>query len=64
MTQIAPQRRESLAEAADKLMTENADGTYSIRIPYEDDRIVTVQDKGNARVIARAAAARMRVAEL
>jgi hypothetical protein len=62
MTQIAPKRRESLAEAAHELMTENDDGTYSIRIPYEDDRVVTVPDEANARVIARAAAARMRIA--
>lgn len=64
MTQTARERRQSLAEDARELMTENEDGTYSIRLPYDDDRIVTVPDEGNARVIARAAAARMRIAAL
>lgn len=56
--------RESLDEAAGKLMTTNQDGTYSVRIPAEGDRVVTVPEEGNARVIAMAAAAQMRLAAL
>ncbi|GGG66001.1 hypothetical protein GCM10011374_32490 [Kocuria dechangensis] len=47
-----------------RLLTVNADGSYSIRIPSEDDRIITVPDGGNAEVVARAAAARTRLGDL
>lgn len=57
-------QRESLDEAARRLITANADGTYSVRVPAEDDRIVTVPEEGNARVIAMAAAAQTRLAAL
>jgi hypothetical protein len=53
--------REPLSVAAARLLTDNGDGTYSIRIPYENDRIITVDDAINARVIAKAAAATMRL---
>lgn len=62
MSQTA--QREPLVEAARRLLTENADGTYSIRIPYEDDRVITVPEEGNAWVIAKAAAAKMRLSAL
>lgn len=62
MAQSVP--RESLDAAADKLVTTNQDGTYSVRIPAEDDRVVTVPEKGNARVIAMAAAAQKRLTAL
>lgn len=62
MAQTIP--RESLDEAADKLVTVNPDGTYSVTIPAEGNRIVTVPEKGNARVIAMAAAAQQRLAAL
>jgi hypothetical protein len=54
--------REPLSVAAARLLTDNTDGTFSIRIPYEGDRIITVDDAGNARVIAKAAAVQMRLA--
>jgi hypothetical protein len=53
--------REPLSVAAARLLTDNADGTFSIRIPYEGDRIITVDDTTNAQVIAKAAAAKMRL---
>lgn len=53
--------REPLVEAARRLLTENPDGTFSIRIPYEGDRVVTVPQESNAWVIAKAAAAKMRL---
>lgn len=56
--------REPLAEAARRLLTANRDGTFSIRIPYENDRIITVDDATEAWVIAKAAAAKMRLAAL
>lgn len=64
MTETVRRPRESLDEAAAKLLTTNADGSYSIRIPYEKDRVITVTDKSKARVIAMAAAARERAAAL
>jgi hypothetical protein len=62
MAQTAP--RESLDAAAEKLITTNPDGTYSVRIPAEGDRVVTVPEQGNARVIAMAAAAQKRLAAI
>lgn len=56
--------REPLAEAARRLLSRNDDGTFSIRIPYEDDRVITVPEEANAWVIAKAAAAKMRLAAL
>lgn len=56
--------RESLDAAADKLVTTNPDGTCSVRIPAEGNRIVTVPEQGNARVITMAAAAQQRLAAL
>lgn len=64
MTQIARRRPESLDEAAGELLTENADGTYSIRIPSEGDRVITVPEPGNARIIAKAEALRVKLAAL
>ncbi|GGG59177.1 hypothetical protein GCM10011374_22590 [Kocuria dechangensis] len=61
MTQIAPRRRESLTDAARRLLTEKPDGTYDVRIPYEN-RTVTVTSGSNAWIIAKAAAAKMRIA--
>jgi hypothetical protein len=54
--------REPLSVAAARLLADNGDGTFSIRIPYEGDRIITVDDATNAQVIAKAAAAKMRLA--
>lgn len=62
---IAPtarRRSETLDEAARELLTDNADGTYSIRIPTEGDRIITVCDRSNARIIAMAEVLRMKLA--
>ncbi|GGG62758.1 hypothetical protein GCM10011374_27520 [Kocuria dechangensis] len=56
--------REPLDVAAARLLTENPNGTFSIRIPCEGNRIVTVSEKGNARIIAMAAAAHLRLLEL
>lgn len=64
MTQIAGKRPESLDGAAAELLTENADGTYSVRIPSEGDRVVTVPEPGNARIIAKAEALRLKLAAL
>jgi hypothetical protein len=68
-TKTAPPRdsgtaapREPLSVAAARLLTDNTDGTFSIRIPYEGNRIITVDDATNAQVIAKAAAAKMRLA--
>lgn len=56
--------REPLDVAAARLLTENPNGTFSIRIPCEGNRIVTVPEQGNAWVIAKASAAHLRLREL
>lgn len=38
----ADERPDGLDEVFRHLMTENPDGTYSIRIPSECDRVITV----------------------
>ncbi|MFW6186602.1 MAG: hypothetical protein ACOC84_01180 [Actinomycetota bacterium] len=42
-------------------MSENPDGTYSIRIPSEGGRVITVPEQGNARIIAKAEALRLKL---
>lgn len=57
----SPECPKALDEVARELMTENSDGTYSIRIPSESDRVITVPEHGNARIIAKAEALRMKL---
>lgn len=61
MARTTRKRPESLDESARELMSENPDGTYSIRIPSEGGRVITVPEQGNARIIAKAEALRLKL---
>lgn len=60
-TEDALKRRQSLDEVSRELMTENPEGTYSIRIPTMGERVITVSEHGNARIIAKAEALRLKL---
>ncbi|MEX5261309.1 hypothetical protein [Kocuria sp. CPCC 205263] len=61
MDKKTPRYKVGLTHAFDELVTPNSDGTYSIRIPSEGDRVIVVPSKSKAEIIAEAEALRIKL---
>lgn len=61
MAQKIPRYKVGLDHAFEELATPNPDGTYSVRIPSEGDRVIVVPTESRAKVVAEAEALRIKL---
>ncbi|MCJ8503782.1 hypothetical protein MRU69_02735 [Kocuria flava] len=61
MAQKTPRYKVGLDHAFEELATPNPDGTYSVRIPSEGDRVIVVPTESRAKVVAEAEALRIKL---
>jgi hypothetical protein len=61
MPDKTPRYKVGLDHAFEELATPNPDGTYSVRIPSQGNRVIVVPTESKAKVVAEAEALRMKL---